>query len=106
MRQARFHEPAVLGIRDVALDRLVKLGEGGASILALQDVGATSHHLRQRPVGHALSIREAASAMPKEQALEAVHVLEELPGKPRLADTGDAGHLDEVRLSILNAGME
>ena len=44
--------------------------------------------------------------MPVDDLGQPVEVLVELPGEPRLADPGDAGHRDELRLLLLGAGVE
>ncbi len=41
--------------------------------------------------------------MPAEQALQSVHVLEELPAQPGLADASYPGHLHEMRPAIVSA---
>ena len=44
--------------------------------------------------------------MPVRDLRQPVEVLVELPREPRLADPGDAGDRDEVRLPLLGAGVE
>ena len=74
--------------------------------LVLGDAAAHAHHLGQRPVGDAFAVGEAAAAVPEDVRREAVDVLLELPGEPRLADAGDAAHEHELRAPLLGAGME
>src|SRR5581483_12387125 len=69
----------------------------------LEDAGPHAHHLRERPVRDALSVRETTSAVPPERAGEAVDVLLELPREPRLADACDPHHRNELRLPLLRA---
>ena len=44
--------------------------------------------------------------MPPDLVDQAVDVLLELPGQPRLPDPGDPDHRDQVRLALLGAGVE
>src|SRR6185437_6835723 len=60
----------------------------------------------ERPVGHALAVREAPPPVPVGRLCDAVEVLVELPRESRLADAGDAGHGDEVHLAALGAFVE
>ena len=106
MREPRLEELALLGVEDVLLERGVQLGQRGRRLLVLGDPAAHAHHVRERPVGHALAVREAASAVPVDGLGDAVEVLVELPREPRLADAGDAGHRDEVRLLLVRGGVE
>ncbi len=91
VEQRRHHPFAVAGVGDpLANDRLqLRLGRRGR--LVLGDAGAHAHHLGQRPERDALAVGEAAAAVPQHLVGEAVGVLLELPGQPRLADAGDPG---------------
>ena len=103
MREPRLEEVALLGVEDVLLERGVQLGQRGRRLLLLGDAAAHAHHVGERPVGHALAVGEAAPAVPVDGLGDAVEVLVELPREPRLADAGDAGHRDEVRLALVGA---
>src|SRR5439155_24299210 len=106
MGEARLDEPSVLAVGHVTLHSIVQLRQRGGPVLAFQDPGPTTDHLRQRPVRHALAVRQAPAPVPEEQALQPVHVLEELPAEPGLADPGNAGHLDQVSLPVLDRRVE
>ena len=94
------------GIGDVLVEHLGQLGQGRRGALVLADPAAHPHHVGQRPVGHALAVGEAAAAVPVDDLGQAVEVLVELPGQPRLADPRDPGHRDQVGPPLLGAGME
>ena len=68
--------------------------------------GPHADHLGERPEGDALAVGEAAAAVPPDVVLEAVHVLEVLPAEPRLADSGDADHGDELRAALVGGRVE
>ena len=106
VREPGLEEVALLGVEDVLLERGVQLGLRGRRLLLLGDPAAHAHHVRERPVGHALAVGEAAPAVPVDGLGDAVEVLVELPRQPRLADAGDAGHGDEVGLAFLGRGVE
>ena len=106
VRQPRLQEAALLGVEDVLFERRAELAEGGVRLLVLRDAAAHPHHVRQRPVGDPFAIRKAATAVPVHGVGDPVEVLVELPGKARLADPGDAGHRDEMRLVLLCTRME
>ena len=75
-------------------------------LLAFDDAGTHADHLGECPERDALAVGEAAAAVPPDAFLDAVHVLEELPPEPRLADPGDAGHGDELRAPLVDRGVE
>ena len=60
--------------------------------ILLADLQSGSHHLRERPVAHALPVGETPAGVPEHGSRQAVGVLEELPGKTRLAHAGHAGY--------------
>ena len=82
------------------------LGRADARLLALGDARAHPHHLRERPEGDTLAVGEAAPAVPPDELLDAVHVLEVLPAETRLADAGDADDGDEVRALLVGGRVE
>lgn len=99
--EPRRHPSALLGVVDVLLDRRMQLRQGGGRLLVLDDLATHPDHLRQRPVGDALPVGKAASAMPERVVREAVDVLLELPGEARLPDAGDPRDGDELSLALV-----
>ena len=104
--EARLDPVLLVRIRDVLLDRGPELSSGRRRLLVLDDVAAHPHHLRERPVGDALPVGEAATAVPPGVVGQPVDVLEELPGQARLADAGDARDRDELRLLLVRGAVE
>ncbi len=86
LRQPRLDEAPLLGIEQVLLQRGSELLQRLLRRLVLRDPAAPPHHVRKRPVGHALAVRETAAAMPVDGLDDAVEVLVELPRQSRLAD--------------------
>jgi hypothetical protein len=103
MRKPWFHQAAFALLGHELLDHSAKLLPRSGRCLLLLDPGAGAHHLRQRPVGHPLSIREAASLMPEAQLFDPVQVLEKLPQQAGLARAGLADNRDVARLAPLHA---
>jgi hypothetical protein len=64
VRQAGLHPPPFLGIRYVARDRRAQLRSGRREVFSLHDVRPASDHLRQRPVRHAVPVRQTSPPMP------------------------------------------
>ena len=106
MRKPRLDEPSLLRIRNVLLDGRPHLPARLVGVLGFRDLRAHANHLRQRPERDALAVSEAPSAVPPDVLGETVDVLLELPGKARLADSGDADNGDEVRPSLRRGGVE
>lgn len=106
MRQPRLNEPPLLGIYDVFGQRRLQLGYRRGRCLVLRDPASHPHHVRQRPVRNPLAVSKAAAAMPQGRPRQPVHVLEELPPQPRLADSGDPGHRHEIRPPLFRRGVE
>ena len=106
VREARLEEAPLFGVEEVLLERGVQLGQRRRRLLLLGDAAAHAHHVRERPVRHAFAVGEAAPAVPVHGVRDAVEVLVELPREPRLADAGDAGQRDEVRLVLVRRGVE
>src|SRR5580704_2139034 len=104
MRKPGLHEIAVDRIGNRALDGRAELVPRRRPVFAFDDVRASTHHLCECPIRDALPIREATPAVPAKCSLETVHVLEELPAQTGLADAGDPGDLDEVRLAVVGTG--
>ena len=81
LAEARGYELTVHGICDPALEAGSKaLGDGLRRVL-LTDLKPGSHHLRERPVAHALAVGQATPGVPEHLSGQAVDVLEELPGE-------------------------
>ena len=89
-----------------ALEDGVELRPRRRVVLALGDACAHPDHLGERPVRHAVAVGEAAAAVPGDVLGDAVEVLVELPGEPGLADAGDAGDREQMRLALVGAGVE
>ena len=106
VRQPRLDPRALVRVEDVLGQREPKLVPRGRGLLVLGDAAAHPHHLRERPVGDPVAVREAAAAMPERLAGEAVDVLLELPRQPRLADPGDAVDEHELRAALVGGGVE
>ncbi len=100
-------EPASLGfIPDALLEHRAQLRERFVRGVFLRDQCAHPHHLGERPVGDAVSVRETAAPVPQHLVDRPVEVLLELPGEARLADACDPDHRDEVRFPFLRRAVE
>ena len=106
MRKPRLGEAALLCIGHVLLEGRPQLGAGGGGFFAFHDLGPHPDHLGQCPERHSLAVGKAAPPVPPDLIDEPVEVLVELPAEPRLADAGDPDDRDELRLSLLGAGVE
>ena len=106
LREPRLDEPALLRVEQMLLQRRLQLPQRLVLRVVLGDPAAHPHHVRERPVGHALAVGEAAAAVPVDGLAMPVEVLVELPRQPRLADPGDPGHGDELRPALLGADVE
>ena len=106
LREPRLHERTLLRVEKVFLERRLQLGQGGLWIVVLRDQAPHPHHVRQRPVGHALAVGKAAATVPVDDLRDPVEVLVELPHEPGLPDPRDPGHRDQVRLLLLGADVE
>ena len=65
-----------------------QLGAHHVVRVLLADAEALAHDLDEGPVRDAVAVGEALAAVPQDVQGQAVGVLVELPGQPRLADTG------------------
>src|SRR5205807_728956 len=83
-----------------------KLARGGRLLLALDDLAAPPDHLGERPVRHPLAVREATAAVPEHLRGEAVDVLLEFPGEPRLADARQTDDGDETRPTLVGGRVK
>ena len=106
MGEPRLDEGSLLLVVQVLDECRAQLLAGRVGTLFLGDPAAHANHVRQRPVGDAVSVGEATSAVPPDLLDDPVEVLVELPHEPRLAGAGNAGDRDEVRLPVLGGGVE
>jgi hypothetical protein len=106
MREAGLEPGPFVGIGDARLEHCAQLHERFCRRVLLGDERAHPHHLGEGPVGDAVAVGEAAAPVPEHRVRDAVEVLLELPGEPRLADAGDADDRDEVRLALLRRAVE
>ena len=100
---ARLDEPPLLVVRQELFEHGAELRRAPAPGPRPRRCRRASGSSPRAPRSDALPVREAASAVPPDAFLEAVHVLEELPAEPRLADPGDADHGDELRPALVGA---
>ena len=103
---AGLDECALLRIRHMLVQGAAELHERIGHGLVLGDSAAHPHHVGERPVGDALAVGQAATAMPVHGRGEPVEVLVELPGEARLADPRDARHRHEVGAALVRRPME
>ena len=106
VRHARLDETALLVVQDVLDQNGLELLERRSRLLVLGDAAAHAHHVRQRPVGHALAVGEAPAAMPVRGLLDPVDVLEELPREAGLAYASYADDRGEMRHLVVDGAME
>ena len=98
VREPRLDPGSLLRIREMLLERRAQFLPRRGRILVLGDVAAHADHLGEGEVRDAFAVGEAAPSVPELIVGEAVDVLLELPGEARLADAGDPGDRDELRL--------
>ena len=75
-------------------------------VLALGDPRPHAHHLPQRPEGDPLTVGGRAALLPVDGRSQTVHVFEELPGQPALADSGETGHRHQSDPLLPHGGVE
>ena len=63
----------------------------------LRDPEPLAHHLRQRPIGDAVAVRQTAAGVPEELLRQPVDVVGELAPQPPLPDPGLAADRDQPR---------
>ena len=81
LREARLDVVALAGVEQVLVERCTQLAEGRGGLLVLRDPAPHPDHVRERPVGDALAVGEAATAMPVDVPRDPVEVLVELPAE-------------------------
>ena len=106
LQQPWLDERALFLVEDVLPEGRTKLLRAGLLAFVLGDAAAHPHHVGERPVRDAFAVGEAAAAVPPDRLRDPVEVLVELPADPRLADPGDAGDRDEVRLALVGGRVE
>src|SRR5205085_1799369 len=87
--------PASLGlVRDVFGYGFRELGASGRLIVRLEEPRPPPNHLAKGPERDPIAVRRRPSVVEPRRLDEAVDVLAELPGEPRLSDAGgtDDGH--------------
>jgi len=84
----------------------MQLRASGHRFLVLDDSGAHAHHLGERPERDAISVREAASAVPPDAVDQPVDVFLEFPRDAALADPTDADHRDQMRAALLSRSVK
>ena len=104
--EPRLDPAALVRIGYVFFDRYAELRPCGLGGLVLENPRSHPHHLRQRPVGDALAVGEAATCVPPDVVDQAVRVLVELPAEPRLPDPGNADHRDGPGLALVSGCVE
>src|SRR5437867_1181877 len=106
MREPRLDEAPLLLVGDGLGYGLLELRQGRGRLLLLGDARPHPDHVGQGPVGHSLAVGKAAAPVVVRDLGQAVEVLEDLPGKPRLADPGDPDNRDQVRSALVPAAVE
>ena len=106
VKDPRLDEATLFVVDNEGVERRANLLAGRGGVFAFDDAGSHAHHLGERPEGDALAVRQAAAAMPPDAVLEPVHVLEELPAEPGLADACDPRHRHEVCALLVRGRVE
>ena len=97
---------AFLGVGHPLADPVGQLGRGGLRQVVLRDAEPLAHDLGQGPERRALAVRQAAAAVPADDAGEPVGVVAELPAEPGLAHPGRSGHEDQPGDPTVDRGVE
>ena len=79
-------------------DLVPRLGHG----VGVLDAGVVLEHLGERPVGHAVAVRQAPSPQHQRGRVAVLHAVEELAHQPALADAGVTEDRDDVRPCLLD----
>src|SRR5262245_58956634 len=77
-----------------------------AGLLILGNPTTHPDHVRERPICDALAIGETTTAVPVGDLGQPVHVLEELPCQPGLADTCDPDKRDEMGSALVDDAVK
>ena len=75
-------------------------------VVRLDEPGPPADHLAQGPERDPVAVRRASARVPPDAVEQAVEVLEELPGEPRLPDAARADHAHETRPALPARGLE
>src|SRR5205814_10151877 len=93
-------EPEQVGDR-LVLARLAQLLDGYLERIVVGDPGRRLDHLRERPVGDALTVWQRTSG----QHSRSFQPLDELAREPALADAGAAVDREQVRAAVSNGAF-
>ena len=97
----------LVGLGDEPADRLPELLDGVLGRVRLEDSRLRLDHLRERPEGHAVAVRERAAVPPEHEAeLTGFDRLEELEHEPALADARNSDKGEELRLELTRHSRE
>jgi hypothetical protein len=106
VREPRLHEPPLLDVEQVLGQRRIQFLPSPVRLLVLGHPTAHPHHVRERPVGNAFAVGEAAASVPPDVLDDPVEVLVELPREPGLSDPGDPGDRDQMRPPVVRGRVE
>ena len=79
---------------------------GSLRVVVLAQARPPANHLGERPEGAPAAVGGGAAGVPVDGLDDAVEVLLQLPGEPRLADPGLADDRDEPRPPVAAGGVE
>ena len=102
----RFDPDPLRLVGHVLRQHLGDLGPGRLRVVGLEQAGARSNHLAERPERDAFPVGRRATVVPPDAFDDAVDVLEELPGETALADAGLAGDRNQPGAIFASRGME
>ncbi len=105
-RQRRLDPFPLVAVGDVLGQRRTQLGAGLVVVVGLRDTAALSHHLGQRPEGHAVAVGRGATGVVVHVLTQTVDVDEKLVGETALADPALADNRDEPRPALGAGGVE
>ena len=96
---------SLVRLPDLLVEHRPELGHRRLAGLLLGDPALPADHLRERPVGQAVSVGRAAATEPVHVACETVEVAAELRGQPRLPGTGATGDRHEEGAALVRRGV-
>ena len=104
--EGRLDPAPLVRVGDMRRDGLGDLATRRRLVVRLEEAGPRPDHLAEGPERDPLAVGGAAPFVPEGILGEPVDVLEELPGKPRLADPGLAGDRDVARPTLADRRVE